>query len=54
MRYKPSKAAIEARREYMRIWRKNNPDKTKKHRLKYWEKRARLAAENEQREADDE
>jgi hypothetical protein len=43
-----SQEAVEARRqfmrEYMRNWRKNNPEKVKKHNVKsnarYWEKRA--------------
>ncbi|MFD2446692.1 hypothetical protein ACFSO7_22390 [Bacillus sp. CGMCC 1.16607] len=39
-----SPEAIEARREYMREWRKNNPEKVKKHNKKnkarYWEKKA--------------
>jgi uncharacterized short protein YbdD (DUF466 family) len=40
-------AAQEEKREYFRKWRKNNPDKVKKHNENYWRKRAekRLKAE---------
>jgi len=39
--------AQEEKREYFRQWRKNNPDKVKKHNENYWRKRAekRLEAE---------
>ena len=38
--------AREAQREYLRAWRKQNPDRVKEANRKYWEKRAaRLAAE---------
>ena len=33
-------AAQEEKREYFRRWRKNNPDKVKKHNENYWRKRA--------------
>ena len=45
---KKLEAAIqEEKREYIRRWRKNNPDKVKKHNENYWRKRAekRLEAE---------
>ena len=32
--------AQEEKREYFRQWRKNNPDKVKKHNENYWRKRA--------------
>lgn len=39
-----SEEARKARREYMREWRKKNPDKVKKHNdknnIRYWEKKA--------------
>jgi hypothetical protein len=40
-------AAQEEKREYFRQWRRNNPDKVKKHNENYWCKRAekRLEAE---------
>jgi uncharacterized short protein YbdD (DUF466 family) len=39
--------AQEEKREYFRQWRKNNPDRVKKHNENYWRKRAekRLKAE---------
>lgn len=36
-----SKEAEEARKEYYRQWRKANPDKVKRHKQNYWEKKAR-------------
>ena len=45
---KKLEAAIqEEKREYIRQWRKNNPDKVKRHNKNYWRKRAekRLEAE---------
>ena len=45
---KKLEAAIqEEKREYIRRWRKNNPDKVKRHNENYWRKRAekRLEAE---------
>jgi hypothetical protein len=40
-------AAREEKREYFRQWRRNNPDKVRKHNENYWLKRAekRLEAE---------
>ena len=32
--------AAEERREYLRRWRRKNPDKTRKHCETYWKKRA--------------
>lgn len=32
-------AKREARREYQRTWRRNNPDKVKAQRDRYWEKK---------------
>ena len=34
-------AMQEARRQYMREWRKNNPDKVRAHQQRYWEKKGR-------------
>lgn len=42
-----SKEAKEARNKYHREWRKNNPDKVKKHKKTYWEKKARELAPKE-------
>jgi hypothetical protein len=33
-------AAREEKREYFRQWRRNNPDKVRKHNENYWRKRA--------------
>ena len=46
---KLKKAVQEEKREYFRRWRKNNPDKVKKHNDNYWLKRTqkRLEAEDE-------
>lgn len=35
-----NKAITEARREYFRKWRKNNPDKVRKHNENFWRKKA--------------
>ncbi len=35
-----SEQARKLRNEYQRKWRKNNPDKVKKHQKTYWEKKA--------------
>lgn len=39
-----SAEAKEARREYLRQWRKNNPDKVKANTMRYWQR----VAEREQ------
>ncbi|MBR6571494.1 MAG: phosphatase [Clostridia bacterium] len=39
-----SNAAIQARREYQRRWRKANPDKVREQNRRYWEKKAHEAA----------
>ena len=39
--------AQEEKREYFRQWRKNNPDKVKKHNENYWRKRAEKRIEAE-------
>lgn len=36
-----SQAAREARRQYAKEWRKNNPDKVKQHQQRYWERKAK-------------
>ena len=36
--------AREARREYLRLWRKKNPDKVKAYNQAYWERRAEREA----------
>lgn len=33
-----SKEALDARREYQRIWRSKNKDKTKANNVRYWER----------------
>lgn len=43
--------AVEARREYRRQWRKNNPEKVKAATDRYWEKKARLAEQANRSEA---
>ena len=43
-----SDAALEARRKYIREWKRNNPDKVKTYHVNYWERKAKEAA-NEQR-----
>ena len=40
-------AAQEEKREYFRQWRKNNPDRVKKHNENYWRKRAEKRLETE-------
>lgn len=40
-----SDAAREARNAYLREWRKNNPQKTKKHRVDYWERKVAESTE---------
>ena len=40
-----SKKALEARREYYRRWRKENPDRVASAQARFWEKRARQIAE---------
>ena len=39
-----TKAAQEARREYLREWRRTHKDNVKRHNQTYWEKKAREAA----------
>lgn len=39
-----TKAAQEARREYLREWRRSHKDNIRKHNQTYWEKKAREAA----------
>lgn len=40
--------AKEARREYMREWRKNNPTKQREYQATYWERKAKeMEKENE-------
>lgn len=38
-----SNEAMRARAEYLRDWRKRNPDKVKAYNRRYWEKRAAAA-----------
>ena len=42
-------AAKAARREYYREYRKKNPEKVREINRRYWEKRARIAAEKQER-----
>ena len=47
-------AKREARRQYQRNWRKNNPDKVKAIQQRHWEKKAReLMTESGEKEADE-
>ena len=49
-----SEEARAARREYYRQYRKKNPDKVREANRRYWEKKAReSAAEQEESHADD-
>lgn len=43
-------AAKEARRQYKRAWNRKNRDKVKAATARYWEKKAKQAAEKEQTE----
>lgn len=46
-----SEAARKAKTEYMRQWRKNNPDKVKAHRESYWERKgAEMLKQQQERE----
>jgi uncharacterized short protein YbdD (DUF466 family) len=48
MEDKKLEAAVqEEKREYFRQWRRNNPDKVKKHNENYWRKRAEKRLETE-------
>lgn len=40
-------AALEARREYQRQWRKRNPDKVKANAMRYWVRKAEKAMSEE-------
>ena len=40
-----SEEARQAQRAYYREWRKKNPDKIRESNRKYWEKKARIMAE---------
>lgn len=40
--------AEEARREYFRRWRKNNPEKVKAAQLRYWQRKAEAMREGAQ------
>lgn len=40
-----SEAARKARSEYARNWRKKNPDKVRANIARYWERKARAAAD---------
>lgn len=46
--------AREAQRAYHREWRKNNPEKVKANRQRYWEKKAReMMTESGEKEGDE-
>lgn len=47
MKTELTEAAKQARADYMREWRKRNPEKIKELNRRYWERKARKAA-NEQ------
>ena len=39
--------ALELRREYQREWRRRNKDKVRANNLRYWERKAQKAAQEE-------
>ena len=39
-----TKEAKEARREYIKKWQRDNPDKVKEYQARYWDKKAKEAA----------
>lgn len=39
--------ALELRREYQRKWRRKNKDKVRANNLRYWERKAQKASEEE-------
>jgi hypothetical protein len=43
-----TEAAAQARREYLRQWKRANPDKVKAHQARYWERKAAEAAGQQQ------
>lgn len=43
-----SEQAIAARREYKKMWARNNPDKIKAQQERYWQRRAEQQAQEEQ------
>lgn len=43
-----SEEAKEARRAYLRKWRKENPEKVKEQRRRYWERKAKEMQEQEE------
>ena len=43
-----SEQAIAARREYKKMWARNNPDKIKAQQERYWQRRAEQQAHEEQ------
>ena len=45
-----SPEAREARRQYLKEWRKRNPEKVKQHTRDYWERKAREMKENGKRD----
>lgn len=54
-RRKMTEAQIQARKEYKRQWRKNNPEKCKAYQLKFWTKKAeelKQADEQKKKEGD--
>ena len=42
-----SDEALEARREYWRKWRREHPDRIRQYNRTYWEKQAKIKAEQE-------
>lgn len=49
---KLSKEAQELLREYMREWRKKNKEKTREYLYRYWEKKAKMKKEEENKWGD--
>lgn len=50
MSNKLSEEAKEARRAYLRKWRRENPEKVKEQKRRYWERKAQEMREEEENE----
>lgn len=47
------KRAVDARREYYRMWRKKNPDRVRANNQRYWEKQALLKMKKDRENAEE-
>lgn len=45
-----TQSAVQARREYQRAWRQKNPDKVKANNARYWERKAKAAESDQERQ----